>query len=480
MQLLDLPPELFQRIIHQLVNDYGSDNILDALNLRSVCRTFAREIEHDIFSKQSSEVVSSIFIHCSEKFYLRHAWKYLFYLVKSNRNRDCVVSKRIEEMVDYLVTVRGLDAQLKDAYTEALCATAVYYQYPARSRFAEVLRLPVPHASAWIYDYMRYPLAPIAWAGCQAETTTEMKLAAAAAVGDAGLVADLLPYADFLKYNKFDILGDPFSNAAMRRHDHIIKVILDYLHPEVNFANGSWKSGNYEGMARYYANALNWDRMLHCGDEKYFKTLIQTYKAWTTIRDPYHYRVWLRLAVIANDARMVTVLLDIGIETTSKPSAWILLTQAQIGWVLKDGFEQACCRRKAGLGAVEAYIHHPNLGPNYLFFDGSTPLGIAASTGSKPHVLAILNAGAFPDGVEGSEDIPIMEAAAYRYSEIFDLLVSHGADASMPERYGFSFMMRRKICSGFGGVDGEGADEQYSTSVEKWESWARATETTAN
>lgn len=47
MQLMDLPPELLQHIIHDLVTVAGVNK---AWNYRQLYRTFAAEISHDVLA----------------------------------------------------------------------------------------------------------------------------------------------------------------------------------------------------------------------------------------------------------------------------------------------------------------------------------------------------------------------------------------------------------------------------------------------
>jgi hypothetical protein len=52
MQLLDLPPEIFQHITHDLVSATGPGG---AWEYRTICRTFAAEIAHDVFAKSDQD-----------------------------------------------------------------------------------------------------------------------------------------------------------------------------------------------------------------------------------------------------------------------------------------------------------------------------------------------------------------------------------------------------------------------------------------
>ncbi|KAF2449267.1 hypothetical protein P171DRAFT_439818 [Karstenula rhodostoma CBS 690.94] len=357
MQLLYLPVELFQRIVHELVSSCrGKKEVLVCLEQRSVCH---------------------------------------------------------------------MDTECMDACTEALCSIAVYYGYPNRKYLGTLLGIPTN------LDHVFVSRAVSSWA----KITTEMELAAAAAMGDAKLVADLLPRADFREYGQFAPFGEPYNNAALRGQDQVIKVILDYINPEVNFTNGSWKVGNYEAIAKHNANGrYNWRQLLRCGNEKYLKFLIELHQKWSTIRDPWVYQYWLAQAINSDNAQMVTVLLDIGIKTMTKPSSWIPWTQDDSEWALKEIFDSACFLNRTR--AVDAYIHHPDLGPNYLLYNYITPLSIAAECDRKSVVETLLQAGACPSGVEGCPSDPITRAAIHQRWDNVDLLISHGADTAQVERMG--------------------------------------------
>jgi hypothetical protein len=49
--------ELFQNVTHELVTIAG---VAEAWRLREVCRTFAAEIKHDVFSKQSRKAFATV------------------------------------------------------------------------------------------------------------------------------------------------------------------------------------------------------------------------------------------------------------------------------------------------------------------------------------------------------------------------------------------------------------------------------------
>lgn len=51
-QLLDLPPELWQQVVHYLVLEAGVNK---AWGSRGVCRTFKRDITDDVVTKQAPE-----------------------------------------------------------------------------------------------------------------------------------------------------------------------------------------------------------------------------------------------------------------------------------------------------------------------------------------------------------------------------------------------------------------------------------------
>ncbi|KAF1842944.1 uncharacterized protein K460DRAFT_356735 [Cucurbitaria berberidis CBS 394.84] len=112
--LLDLPPELFQQVAHELVKVAGPR---EAWELRKVCRTFAAEIEHDVFTKHPNSMLSGrnhmVLTNSLSRFIMKR--------MDAPRGANEQILKKISSMVDFLATEIGFTThQERILYTEEL------------------------------------------------------------------------------------------------------------------------------------------------------------------------------------------------------------------------------------------------------------------------------------------------------------------------------------------------------------------------
>ncbi|KAF2854020.1 hypothetical protein T440DRAFT_514766 [Plenodomus tracheiphilus IPT5] len=106
MYLLDLPPEIFENIIHELV----SAGILAALRLCTVCRTFADGIAHDVLANRKIAEFGSSTI---SPFLARHLATFLSNKAKCPLDADSTLLHKINEMGRFLVDNLKLEDGLR-------------------------------------------------------------------------------------------------------------------------------------------------------------------------------------------------------------------------------------------------------------------------------------------------------------------------------------------------------------------------------
>jgi hypothetical protein len=148
-QLLDLPPELFQIIIHKVVaiqdvKQYanGSWGPRNAWKLRGVCRVFAAEIKHDLLTNQPHHELPG----CSEIIENNMA-TYLFRRVQKPLDTRTNLTTIINQMVNYICEVHSVPTARRQGVLEDMCAGLVPI-FEAR-RLWEMFRyadMPVPEA----------------------------------------------------------------------------------------------------------------------------------------------------------------------------------------------------------------------------------------------------------------------------------------------------------------------------------------------
>ncbi|KAL1600544.1 hypothetical protein SLS60_006930 [Paraconiothyrium brasiliense] len=403
--LLDLPPELFQNIIHDVVTDLG---VARAWTIRSVCRTFAAEIECDAFTRQ---VRQNIGLPCIYRFEPRPFWeqwfsKYMSYHVK--RLHDYLdpadtFLHRIHDMTKFFNTELHLDTQGKEWVLEMMCDLVAWRT--DSPRLAQFL--------GWFSTRHSTDSLPLA-------ITPEMKLAAASYLGDAESVKRLLPDADFFKYVDKDHVpfGNPLGNAAEQGHDHIVLLIvddfrtgkLDFLHPRIEQMESSYMSCSYEEWGEpshcTFRGVLA-AAVRYCGKDT-VKGLLRLHRYCTNTLDPREYLEWLYDAIDSDDPRMAKLIFDANPDKIYKATDYPKWNRWSFEKAREYAFAEAC--RLNDVHLVKAFLDNPLVGPGHVWEDvdiegrfpmvwsRSCPLAKASKYGSLEAVMVIMDAGASVDG----------------------------------------------------------------------------------
>ncbi|CAN9330107.1 unnamed protein product [Alternaria alternata] len=105
MLLLDMPPELFDNVIHELVSLAGIDG---AWKLRGVCHTFKATITYDIFAKRPVKA----FTHRTWRILKKQYGLYLYYRSKAPLDIDPYLSNMVNDMVNCMA--KELDKNTDD------------------------------------------------------------------------------------------------------------------------------------------------------------------------------------------------------------------------------------------------------------------------------------------------------------------------------------------------------------------------------
>jgi hypothetical protein len=133
MKLLDLPPELFQHIVHDAVS--GSVNFHEAWKLRLVCRTFAAEVEYYILTTRP---ISDFATWNDRNFLGRCLHRYLAQRLASPKDIDQGFLDKLQSLVNWVI--EELDIKEKrevQETTERVCAGLV--RSVGRTHLVEVL-----------------------------------------------------------------------------------------------------------------------------------------------------------------------------------------------------------------------------------------------------------------------------------------------------------------------------------------------------
>jgi hypothetical protein len=207
-QLLDLPPEILQIIMHELV----IPDITQAWVLQNVCRTFAAEISYAFGRLNQAEMKLQYLEICEIR------WLYLYYRAKVLLDARPEVPARVNKMVEWLsekTGVKGGDEQTREQYTKALCKVVV--KNVSAYKFQEWMGLEeLTHSSrAELDNWTKAPLG------------LSEKIGAVAAIGHDKLLSELLEKCKSILHGN-GTFGHPLSNAATSGHINIINVLSNY------------------------------------------------------------------------------------------------------------------------------------------------------------------------------------------------------------------------------------------------------------
>ncbi|KAI8941141.1 hypothetical protein NX059_002378 [Plenodomus lindquistii] len=225
MYLLDTPPEIFQHIIHDLVTVIGC---CKAWKLRTVCRTFAVEIRHDILANRSIADLESPGIATVVDQNLG--------ILLSNRSlkpldADTALLDKIETLGQYLL--KELEMCL-EASQEAL--TLFRQNFASLLGQRRVLRLLRPAPSEPLHTMERYSERHCAALSKKSDNETlkqpmtlSEKLCAAISVGSHGLVHQLLSVVRGFELTREGFFGSPLKFAIAQASQGMLELICDYL-----------------------------------------------------------------------------------------------------------------------------------------------------------------------------------------------------------------------------------------------------------
>lgn len=119
MELLDLPPELFQHIVHYVVVANGPQ---DAVRSRLVCKLFATTIQDEILYRQDSKYVFES-MHCPPgRLQDQHGAK----MIAARLLKPGPVGRYINQMVQNMIELKGADSyELREQYAHDICTSLI-------------------------------------------------------------------------------------------------------------------------------------------------------------------------------------------------------------------------------------------------------------------------------------------------------------------------------------------------------------------
>ncbi|CAO2653268.1 Nn.00g026790.m01.CDS01 [Neocucurbitaria sp. VM-36] len=309
MNLLDFPPEIFQKIVRELVSASGVD---DAWKLRQVCRTFAGEIEYDIFNIQALKFHD---IYSKSGVSRLDLKVLLANRLKRPVNADSVFLAKIHQMLDFLMEelAIGTPAQLQNL-TEELCKTLSVSISTAQ--LSAILSGHFEISRGYRRDTDRRAKS----------LSLSQKLITAVSVNSHDLVRKLLPLSLEETIESSAVFGDPLTVAIDQGNIEMVHTILGGLqrmgikHCSLQEA----RSASFHGSN--VASAIS--RAIRRENADVLQTLVNFFNENFTGSRKRQYNDWLIESIPIQDVRILRCLLGLRIQGRTRVERKVLESAA--------------------------------------------------------------------------------------------------------------------------------------------------------
>ncbi|KAF2635779.1 hypothetical protein P280DRAFT_522896 [Massarina eburnea CBS 473.64] len=410
MLLLDFPPEIFQNIIHELVAETGA---CGAWKLRSVSKVFDAEIRYDVLVKQPQSIPCRDNSHDCIRLQQHITTLHLVDLIHNPRNHDTRLLSIITDLAQYVCGELGLDDIEQGEIIESLCKGAV--KHLDSNIVLEHLWSVRPNEN--VSDgHLKTPSLELSIREYKNGKVQERMVAAIAA--DAyGLVIALMSTFTPESTATSSVFGEPLQFAISIGNHEMVEIIIEKF-----LSLRSVIPRKYINFIGYFGSQIACAVPCAIAERRLaiLHTLVEAFKIHkivaSTIRRT-DFDKWLLRAIRTRTVDFVRAVLDIPINSGAKVSLSVFITACNQG--IPD--------------IVTALIGDRLMDPNKEFMD-ATPLIVATRTGNLDVVKAVLDAGAYVNGVSKSSDTALEQALMIRKAPSMEkreaavrLLLSYGA-----------------------------------------------------
>ncbi|KAF2875591.1 ankyrin repeat-containing domain protein [Massariosphaeria phaeospora] len=397
MLLLDFPPEIFQRIVQEVVLSAG---ICPAWQLRKVCRVFASEIYHDVLTHQPLENIVSV----SGKF--PYTWWPLLLRqrIKSNAakcNELCITIMAVTEFqLENRDNTKGRPNRA--GFLMLLCNMAIKLLHPHNvvRYLADGAPIRTPPLTRSVTPY-----------GGVSLHTVENKLAVATTFGFVASVASLLASVEPINLLRSTIFGVPLDNAVSHGRTTIVGLMAEHMEDP----SAQIDSSNCEISTIRVVFSRNIETASRRGKTGILRLLLEFYNGKIGPCEKNDWNTWLHAAVVWGDIDTIRLIVD--------------MPNVRNRRVLLETFHRAC--EKCHADAVALLLGTDKINLKRYPWVSTYPLQIALDIGRLDIIRTLLDAGASADGSKDKsmdEDTPLQIAIRYEDEAAVALLLERGAD----------------------------------------------------
>ncbi|KAF2115899.1 hypothetical protein BDV96DRAFT_599444 [Lophiotrema nucula] len=388
MDLLDLPPEIFQHIIHELVKNIGIPETWS--EYREVCRAFANEVKDDILLRQPRETYENAQAISEERVPLFQDCEFL----------ELLLYHRAQNVLGFHPTLPQKVLNLADFLFEA----PVSDHYGARKNHDDCVREVCKTIVDAGYDDLIFDDLVICPLYADRYDFVD-QLALATRLQDSGLARSVLSQWSAPVYEDNIMFGNPLKNAVCAGDHRLIEDILEHLENDPD----QYKTGNINPS---FTLQLFSD-MISDANHASMQLLLDWYIKHVDIPPKPYYNTWLKGAVRNKDLDSINYLLGVKIRYHPR--------------ITFSTFEVACCFGDVHI--LAALMGKGRIQPHKIYRISSA-LTAAVASGNMDSVQTVLHAGANPDGPTFSNKgavTPLQKAIDKNNIKMVNLLIEKGA-----------------------------------------------------
>ncbi|CAN9274112.1 unnamed protein product [Alternaria alternata] len=401
MLLLDMPPELFDNVIHELVSLAGIDG---AWKLRGVCHTFKATITYDIFAKRPVKA----FTHRTWRILKKQYGLYLYYRSKAPLDIDPYLSNMVNDMVNCMA--KELDKNTDDGeetVRQNLCDALQLLDHDTRLTW-------VLGCERRIRQLRSICLPPF---GCLD------KLVAALCLGCHHFIPALMQGLPSFEGHLY--FGAPLQLATKLGHEAVVKAMLENISAVLNDPNDPrctrgtiiremYGSVHANPLKPFIGDAVG--TAIYQNDENLLNCLLSWYKSHAI---PFSAAVMDRFLETAITRSSLAIIQAVNTLRRSRlRSAW------KVRW---SDYQTACEHNREDV--VRFFLDQGHIDVNNKVV-ASSPLVRAVVAGHLNIVKILVEAGADVNYVstwESQQTTPILVAIRHRNFEISHYLLKKGS-----------------------------------------------------
>ncbi|KAF2118043.1 ankyrin repeat-containing domain protein [Lophiotrema nucula] len=400
MELLDMPPEMVQRVVGCYVSKFG---VVQAWKTRSICRTWREYVEYEVLARQPVRAFTRQGSLSGREILRHNMATFVAYRIKNPKGLNTFLPNFMNRMITALTQVAG----------DSNDATQNEYAKLLSHVFANTYE----HAYHLIIVNPTKPINANKAAGF-AEGMSANLIAAAAAIGSLDAIRHFVAQDSKALWDKSVAFGYPLAAAALAGRDDMVMILYKHL-------LAVRKAGADKSTYKCLTPAI--DAAIRGCQYKVANFLLRAIINYSKPLISAAYAKLLIASVRTGNVKFVSLILDCGVLPTQHTLA------SAFTLAVKDNHEEIATYFCTG--------GHIRINKFMDDYGVQSPLKTAVQRGRLELTKALLDMGAYPDGPSNIQEhhwylhCPLEVAVKKRNVKIVQLLLECGAIPHLVKSY---------------------------------------------